>query len=124
SYVRPAAPVPPSWPIGDAYLARSEAALPVVSYRDIFRDERLQALIEQALVNNRDLRVAAANIAAARAQVRVVRARQFPEVAAGGSATIASEGADRYAADIGIPAFELDLFGRLANATAAERDRA
>ena len=41
---------------------------------------RLQALIEQALVNNRDLMVAAANIAAAREQVRIQRAQQFPQV--------------------------------------------
>ena len=60
--VRPASPVPPSWPVGDAYLRQSEAALPVVSYRDVFVDQRLQTLIGQALANNRDLRVAAANI--------------------------------------------------------------
>ncbi|MFD1959377.1 TolC family protein [Novosphingobium panipatense] len=79
-YVQPVAPVAPSWPAGNAYLAQSEATLPVVSYRDVFRDPRLQALIEQALANNRDLRVAAANVAAARAQVRVTRANQFPAV--------------------------------------------
>ena len=63
--VRPPSPVPASWPVGDAYLRQSEASLPVVSYRDVFVDPRLQTLIGQALVNNRDLRVAAANIAAA-----------------------------------------------------------
>jgi len=30
-YVREAPPVPASWPVGDAYLRQSEAALPVVS---------------------------------------------------------------------------------------------
>ena len=81
-YVRPEAPAPTSWPTGDAYLLQSEAALPAVSFRDIFRDSRLQALVDQALANNRDLRVAAANVAAARAQVRVQRAQQLPEVLA------------------------------------------
>ena len=33
-YVAPAPPVPVSWPVGDAYLAQSEAALPLVSYAD------------------------------------------------------------------------------------------
>ena len=70
-YVRPDAPVPASWPLGDAYLRQSEATLPAVTYRDIFRDTRLQALIGQALTNNRDLRVAAANIRAAREQYRI-----------------------------------------------------
>ncbi|MET3759648.1 efflux transporter outer membrane subunit [Sphingomonas sp. UYEF23] len=83
-YVEPALPVPPSWPVGDAYLAQNEATLPSVSYRDIFRDPRLQKVIEQALVNNRDLRAAAANIAIARAQYRIQRAELLPEI--GGSA--------------------------------------
>jgi multidrug efflux system outer membrane protein len=58
-YVQPALPVPPSWPVGDAYLAQSEAALPVMSYREVFADPRLVQVIEQALANNRDLRIAA-----------------------------------------------------------------
>ncbi|MCE7795692.1 efflux transporter outer membrane subunit [Sphingobium sufflavum] len=127
-YERPAPPVPLSWPVGDAYLVRSEAGVPTISYRDIFRDARLQALVEQALANNRDLREAAANLAAARAQVRVQRAQQFPEIVTGLSASRDS-GANRaasssFALDAGISAFELDLFGRLANATDAERQRA
>ncbi len=79
-YVRPDLPVPASWPVGDAYLRQSEAALPSVSYRDVFRDPRLQAIIGEALANNRDLRVALANIVAARAQYRIQRADLFPEV--------------------------------------------
>ena len=47
-YVRPDAPVPPSWPVGDAYLQQSEATIPAVAYSDIFHDRRLQALVEQA----------------------------------------------------------------------------
>lgn len=81
-YVRPESPVPPSWPTGDAYLRQSEARLPSVSYRDIFRDPRLQAIIEQALANNRDLRVAAANIEVARATYRIQRAELLPEIGA------------------------------------------
>lgn len=79
-YVRPDLPVPPSWPVGDPYLRQSEAALPSVAWRDVFRDPRLQAIIEQALANNRDLRIAVANIAAARAQYRIQRADLLPEV--------------------------------------------
>ncbi|MEG3174676.1 efflux transporter outer membrane subunit [Sphingomonas sp. RB3P16] len=86
-YVRPELPVPPSWPVGDAYLARSESTLASVNYRDILRDARLQKIIEQALDNNRDLRVAAANIAIARAQYRIQRAELLPEVNASTSFT-------------------------------------
>ena len=123
-YVQPAAPVPPSWPTGDAYLQQSEQALPAVTYTDVFRDQRLQQLIALALENNRDLRVAAANLAAARAQVRVVGSAQFPEVGVSGSADVSDNGTERYVLQGGVSSFELDLFGRLRNATASERDRA
>ncbi|MDP5277303.1 efflux transporter outer membrane subunit [Sphingomonas sp. DG1-23] len=133
-YVQPAAPVPPSWPAGDAYLANSEATLPAVTYRDIFRDARLQKLIERAIAENRDLRLAAANIRAAREQYRIQRADRFPEVTAGAGAT-ASDGQSssgstagsgtrtRFTADAGITGFELDLFGRVASLTRAEQNR-
>lgn len=84
-YIEPALPVPPSWPVGDAYLRQSEATLPAITYRDVFQDPRLQSIIEQALTNNRDLRIAAANIEAARAQYRVQRADILPQVDASGS---------------------------------------
>jgi multidrug efflux system outer membrane protein len=87
-YQKPEPPVPPSWPIGDSYLRQSEAALPSVTYRDIFRDPRLEALIEQALINNRDLRIAAANIASARAQYQVQRAALFPQIGASANAGV------------------------------------
>lgn len=91
-YERAALPVPPSWPVGDAYLRQSEAALPSFTYRDIFRDPRLQQIITQALANNRDLRVAAANIAAARAQYRIQRADLFPAIDASGRYTYSGGG--------------------------------
>jgi multidrug efflux system outer membrane protein len=128
AYVRPDSAIPASWPVGDAYLRQSEAALPAVNYRDIFRDPRLQRLIEQALVNNRDLMVAAANIAAAREQVRIQRAQQLPQVDASAGATLSGSGTgsgvdDSYQAGVGVPNFELDLFGRLRSLTDVQRNR-
>jgi len=127
-YVRPAPAIPASWPAGDPYLRQSEAALPAVTYRDIFRDPRLQALIEQALVNNRDLQVAAANIAAAREQYHIQRAEQFPEVDASTGVTASASDTNskvtaQYTAGVGVPSFELDLFGRVASLTRAELNR-
>ena len=124
AYQRPAAPVPPAFPQGNAYPLPAAGALPSLSYRDLFRDARLQALIAQAFANNRDLRIAAANLAAARAQVRVTRAAQFPEVDASASATYRRGQGTSLALQGGVSSFELDLFGRLANATAAQRERA
>ncbi|WP_174285610.1 efflux transporter outer membrane subunit [Sphingomonas bacterium] len=91
-YERGALPVPPSWPIGDAYLAQSEAKLPAVTYAQVFTDPRLQAIIRQALANNRDLRVAAANIIAQRAQYRIQRADLFPTISANGQYSYAGGG--------------------------------
>ncbi len=149
--VRPASPVPPSWPVGDSYLRESEASLPALTWRDVFGDARLQTLIEQALANNRDLRVAAANIAAARAQYQIQRGAQLPQVDAslgiterrgnvtnvgnglgngtgntgntGGNVGNAGGGLrTNYSTQLGITGFELDLFGRLASLTRAQQD--
>jgi multidrug efflux system outer membrane protein len=127
AYVRPGAAVPASWPAGDPYLRQSEAVLPAVTYREIFRDPRLQTLIEQGLANNGDLAAAAANIAAARAQYRIQRAELFPEVdsSVGASGTEGGNGNTnaQFTAGVGIPSFELDLFGRIRSLTKAQLNR-
>ena len=121
TYVRPAAPVPASWPTGPAYPAQGEAkaGLPWTS---LVGDPRLNTIIERALANNRDLRVTLANVLAARAQYRVQRAAQLPTVTAEAGASIArrnGERQDSYSADVGFSAFEIDLFGRLRNLSEA-----
>ncbi|HWU93298.1 MAG TPA: efflux transporter outer membrane subunit [Sphingomicrobium sp.] len=147
AYVRPGPAIPSSWPVGDPYLRAAEAPLPAVRYTDIFRDPRLQTLIAQALVNNRDLMVAAANIAAAREQYRIQRASQFPTLDAnagatlsgnrsggGGSSSSSGSGSSsggnggnsasgihaNYNLGLSVPSFELDLFGRLRSLTHVE----
>ena len=94
AYHRPAEPTPASFPTGPAYAPAPSAAQPVVGWRDFFADPKLKAVIEQALANNRDLRVAVANIAAARAQYRVQRAALFPTIAAQGAAYVRCRYAD------------------------------
>jgi multidrug efflux system outer membrane protein len=139
TYHRPASPVPPSWPVGDAYLAQSERTLPEVSYSDIFRDPRLQQIIGQAMANNRDLRIAAANIVQARAQYRIQRAEILPVIDASagagysdnggasstgtGTGTGASGRRASFSADVGTTAFEIDLFGRIRSLSDAALNR-
>src|SRR3546814_4372115 len=53
-----------------------------LAWRDFFTDERLRRLIALALENNRDLRVALANVAQARAQFHVQRADLAPGLSA------------------------------------------
>jgi multidrug efflux system outer membrane protein len=126
NYVRPGPAVPASWPVGSAYLAQSEAALPAVTYKDIFRDPRLQTLIQQALANNRDLMAAAANISAAREQYRIQRSGQLPVVNAGAGTTLTGDKSNvnaNYSADVSVPSFEIDLFGRVRSLSHAQLER-
>jgi len=132
-YTRPLPAAPPHFPQGDAYLRQSEAALPSVTYRDIFRDPRLQAIIAQGLANNQDLRQALANIQSARALYRVQRADIFPAIDASAGATLRHNADNQqgvggsgggqgpnnaghttsYDIQAGATAWEIDLFGRM-----------
>ena len=127
AYVRPDPAVPPSWPVGDAYLVQSEVGLPAVTYQQVFQDPRLQTLIAQGLANNRDLMVAASNIAAAREQYRIQRANQLPTLDANAGVTASGDKADsvsaQYQAGVSVPNFELDLFGRLRSLTKVQFER-
>lgn len=122
AYEKPAAPVPQTLP-----SAGVEAATPLdVAWRDFFVDPRLRGVVELALANNRDLRVAALNIERARAQYGIARAGLLPTVEAGaggsrsrtpGSLSTSGEAryASQYTADLGLTSYELDLFGRVRN---------
>jgi outer membrane protein, multidrug efflux system len=127
AYVRPDPAIPASWPVGDPYLAQAEVGLPVLTYQQVFTDARLQTLITQALVNNRDLMVAAANIAAAREQYRIQRADLLPTVQAAASGTVSQIDSNSvkgtYQAGVSVPSFELDLFGRVRSLTHVQLQR-
>ena len=125
-YQQPEAPVAAQFPQGPAYSsaqAPSQAAAEQ-GWKQFFHDPALQQLIQVALINNRDLRVAALNIDAFAAQYRIQRADLFPAVGANGSGsrqrvparasqTGESNITSSYSATLGINAYELDLFGRV-----------
>jgi multidrug efflux system outer membrane protein len=125
NYVRPGLPVAPSLPTGTSYGPAASTTPIGVPWRDIVTDEKLRTIIDRALANNRDLRVAAANVASAQATYRVQRSSQLPTIAAGADASFAggdgniTGSAHSYAANIGVSSFELDLFGRLKNLSKA-----
>lgn len=121
-YAAPAPLVPSSWPVGDPALKASEASLTALDHRAMFVDPRLERLIDQALANNQDVKLAVANIGAARGLYRVQRSALLPTVIAGADTTVrytgqANASGDHvttdYTADIGASAFEIDLFGRV-----------
>src|SRR2546427_3258638 len=82
AYERPAAPVAGEFPAGAAYKATPAGGSPAVDigWRDFLADPRLQRLVEIALKNNRDLRVAMLNVAEVQAQYRIQRAALLPQV--------------------------------------------
>ncbi|GAA4357766.1 AdeC/AdeK/OprM family multidrug efflux complex outer membrane factor [Variovorax defluvii] len=125
TYERPAAPVPGAYP-GAQPAATTRSPASTLAWQDYFTDPRLATLIETALANNRDLRVAVANIEQARAQFQIQRAAQFPalDLSASGSRSapnpLAAAGlggsvASSYSVGLGITAWELDFFGRVAS---------
>src|SRR5882762_273760 len=122
-YQRPALPVASSYP-----GSTDAAAAAPIGWREFFIDPRLQELIEQALANNRDLRVAALNIERARAIYQIQRADLFPSVDATVSGTHQRLPADlsrsgraetthEYSATVGFSSYELDFFGRVRSLT-------
>jgi multidrug efflux system outer membrane protein len=127
-YQRPAAAISPSWPKvpGHRENPTSAAAVPTadIGWREFFRDPRLQELIELALTNNADLRVAILNVEQTRDLYRIQRAALIPTVdinatgtrqriafgfAGSGQGTTYSE----YSVNLGVVSYELDLFGQV-----------
>jgi outer membrane protein, multidrug efflux system len=122
-YERPPAPVSAVWPDGSTSSGPTHTTAADLDWREFFDDPRLQRLIELALTNNRDLRVAVLRIEEARAQYRIRRSDLGPVVAAdavmsrqrySGAVTAFNSGTTltAYTLDVGA-AWELDLFGRV-----------
>jgi len=128
TYKQPAAPVSSAWPEGPAYKAvqagAGEKAVADIAWQEFFVDPQLRKLIELALDNNRDLRVAALNIERSRALYQIQRSDLFPKVdasAAGNfqrlpedfSGTGSAKTIHQYSVGLGVSSYELDLFGRV-----------
>lgn len=127
-YKRPDAPVPASWPTGPAYKETGsdfkDTPVAGVNWREFYTDEKLQKVIEMALKNNRNLRVAALNIDKMRAVYGISRLVVLPLPDANGSlnyyrnpADIAESNDARnirlYNANFGVTSWEIDFFGRI-----------
>ena len=113
-YERPTAPVASHYP--ETTETNTAPGAANIAWRDFFADERLKKLIELALTNNLDLRVAILNVAQSQAQYRISRSALFPTVDGGsGYAKSYASGmtSDSWSASLGTTAYEVDLFGRV-----------
>ena len=121
---RPVVPVPTSFPVNTTAPASTLPAS-ALGWRAMFGDPRLQRLIDLAVANNRDLRVATLNVEAAQAQANIQRAARLPAVGLDGTRTreralstdasgqTSREVSQQTGVNVALSAFELDLFGRV-----------
>lgn len=118
--VRPALPVPTSYP-----AAGTEASV-LPAWHDYFADPELRQLIQQALANNRDLRIAIDRVEQTRAAYGIQRAAQLPQIGAQVSEARSLTPPDlnltrrpliasQYQVGLGMPSWELDFWGRIHN---------
>ncbi|MCB1051881.1 MAG: efflux transporter outer membrane subunit [Acidobacteria bacterium] len=123
-YVRPEKPVADDW---QAEIQSTQTQVYAdLAWRSFYRDSQLQTLIERALQNNRDLRVAALNMERVRALFRIQAAEQLPQFEANGSASYRRIPGDlagsehgiethQYGVNLGLLSYELDFFGKIQN---------
>ena len=123
-YSRPALPVPDAWPEKSASPAAPAAPAVDVKWQEFFTDQRLQSVIELALANNRDLRIATLNVERVQALYQIQRAQLYPTISASVSAegyrvprTVSGAADNETVAQItiglGTASWELDFFGRI-----------
>ncbi len=123
-YQHPEPAVPAVWPQTDRAAAADASVIADIGWQRFLQDARLRELVALALQQNRDLRVATLNIERAQAQYRIQRADLLPGIAASGKesaqkipATVSQSGVEtisrQYSVDLGVTAYELDLFGRV-----------
>jgi multidrug efflux system outer membrane protein len=139
-HVRPDLPTAPIYPESYAGDTTSGRKPPALAWHDFFADPRLEALVQRALDNNRDLEIAVAQVDEARARYRIQRADRLPTLGVSAAAArnhagpqaLASNGGvnapantaityERYSLGASVAAFELDFWGRVRNLSNAAR---
>ena len=119
-YHRPSLPVPAQFPYASSKTSPGSALASDIGWQEFFKDPRLQKLIELALNNNRDYRVALLNVEQLQAQYRIVQYAFLPtfEINASGvrQRAVATSGkyttSSTYQANVNT-SYEVDLFGHI-----------
>jgi outer membrane protein, multidrug efflux system len=113
----PESPVSSRYPSG----GKTSAASSEIAWRQVLNDARLVRLIDIALANNRDLRVAMLRVEEARAQYRIERSALLPSVSQSSDFSRTRQSgmtSDQWQLKLGSTSYELDLFGRIRSLSA------
>ncbi len=137
NYRRPVVATPQNFRAPDPLPAPQATSLADLKWFEVFKDEKLQDLIRTALAANYDLRDAVVRVDAARANLGITRADQFPQLGAGGSiefnrlsrngqtplpaTVLQSQNRTFGQSTLNLLSFEVDMWGRLRRATEAAR---
>jgi multidrug efflux system outer membrane protein len=137
-YQRPAVTTPDSFRGASAAIPPDQQSIGELKWFEVFQDEQLQELIRTALTQNYDLRDAVARVDAARANLGITQADQYPnfglgadvpssELSTNGQFTI-PKGSSVFSRQrtygevfLNLFSFEIDIWGRLRRATEASR---
>ena len=137
NYHRPQVAVPAAFRAPAPLPQANAASLADAKWFEVFHDEKLQDLIRTVLAQNYDLRDAAARVEQARANLRVTRSNQLPQVNATGaveftrisrdgqlplsSGFVPNQNRNWGSAGLNFLSYEIDLWGRLRRSTEAAR---
>lgn len=105
---------------GEQITLREESLTELPAWRDYFTDKLLQALIDEALESNSDIRIASLNISQAQRGLRTARLAMLPTISFSAQGTVSSVASASYSLPL-TANWELDIFGRQRN-TARQAD--
>lgn len=139
NYKRPAIDTPAAYrtAASDTNAPAGTNSFATLGWWDAYDDPQLKAYIAEALTNSWDIKIAAARVMQAEAAAGVTRSLFFPTVNAGGDLVSSRtsqrgplplpSGVDPKAkygdAFLGVPAYEVDLWGKIRRANEAARAR-
>jgi multidrug efflux system outer membrane protein len=120
NYTRPELPAPVEY---RGVLAPQDAqSFADLNWAEVFNDPELKTVIQAALLNNLDLKIASARVEEYRARVRVARSYYGPEIRGVGSTSPSPGTPDDSSYTLGLSLnWEIDLFGRLRRANEVTR---
>ncbi|MFT5708174.1 MAG: multidrug efflux system outer membrane protein [Oceanospirillaceae bacterium] len=115
----------PATPVSEIINKEAKGKVQQVSlkaWQDFFPDEKTRALITLALENNRDLHIAAANVAEAQGLFQIQRQALIPNIEAQGGSTYSGNSrnltgnnntSQNFSANVGWTSYEIDFWGRV-----------